>query len=176
MNGHTSTIASDRTQGLRADALWKSLFGSLVETRDDPAASLARLALGIMILPHGMQKMFGAFGGYGFEGTMGFFTETMGIPWVLAFLAIAAEFFGGLGLVTGLFGRVAALGVACTMIVAAATTHLQHGFFMNWSGAMPAGAEGWEFHLLAVGLAAVVLVHGSGSWSVDRALSRRFGD
>lgn len=149
-----------------------STVATILRTPADPAAAVARVALGVMILPHGMQKLFGAFGGYGFEGTMAFFTETMGIPWILALLAIAAEFFGGLGLITGLLGRVAALGVGSVMVVAALTSHLQHGFFMNWSGTLPAGAEGWEFHLLAVSLAAVVLIRGSGALSVDRLLAR----
>jgi putative oxidoreductase len=144
----------------------------VLSTPSDSAATIARLALGIMILPHGLQKTVGLFGGYGFEGTMGFFTETLGIPALFAFLAIAAEFAGGLGLILGLSGRIAALGVGSVMVVAALMSHVQHGFFMNWGGGMPAGAEGWEFHLLAVALAAIVLLRGSGSMSVDRLLTR----
>ena len=125
-----------------------------------------------MILPHGLQKAFGLFGGYGFEGTMGFFTQTLGIPVAFAFLAIAAEFAGGLGLILGLTGRIAAFGVGSVMVVAALMNHVQHGFFMNWGGGMPAGAEGWEFHLLAVALAAIVILRGSGALSLDRLLTR----
>jgi putative oxidoreductase len=144
-------------------------LAAVLSTPGDPTATVARLALGAMILPHGMQKLFGSFGGYGFGATMGFFTEGMGIPWVLAFLAIVAEFFGGLGLLVGLLGRVAALGVGSVMVVAA-MSHVQHGFFMNWSGALPPGSEGWEFHLLAVALAVIVVIRGSGAFSIDRAL------
>jgi putative oxidoreductase len=147
-------------------------IAAVIRTPADTPATIARLALGIMILPHGLQKAFGLFGGYGFEGTMGFFTQTLGIPALFAFLAITAEFAGGLGLILGLTGRIAAFGVGSVMVVAALMNHVQHGFFMNWGGGMPAGAEGWEFHLLAVALAAIVVVRGSGALSLDRLLTR----
>lgn len=143
----------------------------LLATPADPVATIARLALGVMIVPHGMQKLFGVFGGYGFTGTMQFFTGTLGIPWVLGLLAIVAEFFGGLGLISGLLGRLAALGVGSVMLVAALTSHVRNGFFMNWFGAQM--GEGIEFFILAIALALVVLVRGSGAWSVDRAVVRR---
>lgn len=169
----TSTTMDTRIATEAPDNSWiAAAWNAVVATPRDPAATVARVALGVMIVPHGMQKLFGAFGGYGFEGTMGFFTETMGIPWLFALLAIVAEFFGGLGLITGFLGRISALGVGSVMIVAALTTHLQNGFFMNWNGTMAAGAEGWEFHLLAAALAAVVVIRGSGALSVDRVLVR----
>ncbi len=143
----------------------------IIATPSDTTATVARLALGAMILPHGMQKLLGAFGGFGFSGTMGYLTDTVGVPWIFALLAIVAEFFGGLGLLVGLFGRVAALGVAGVMVVAVATTHLQNGFFMNWAGT--AAGEGWEFHLLAIALAIVVMIRGSGAGSLDRVLTRK---
>ncbi|HVS04184.1 MAG TPA: DoxX family protein [Thermoanaerobaculia bacterium] len=145
---------------------------ALFATPADPAATVARIALGAMILPHGMQKLFGAFGGYGFAGTMGYFTGALGIPWIFALLAIVAELFGGLGLLLGLAGRLAAFGVGTVMLVAALLSHAQAGFFMNWGGQLPAGQEGWEFHLLAVGLALVVILRGAGSLSADRAIAR----
>lgn len=131
---------------------------------------ILRLSLGIMILPHGLQKTFGMFGGYGFSGTMQFFTETMHIPWLFAFLAIAAEFAGGIGLILGLGTRVAALGVGITMLVAALTSHLEHGFFMNWFGNQK--GEGFEFHLLAVGIAIALVAKGGGALSLDRKNSQ----
>lgn len=143
----------------------------LIATTDDVGPVIARLVLGIVILPHGMQKVFGAFGGPGFTGTMQFFTGTMHIPYVFGVLAVAAEFLGGLGLIFGLFGRVAAFAVAVEMIVAVLTTHLQNGFFMNWFGAQK--GEGFEYHLLMVGLALIVMLNGSGAISLDRALSGR---
>lgn len=145
----------------------------LIATPADASATIARLALGIMILPHGLQKLFGLLGGYGFAGTMGYFTDTLGIPWIFAFLAIVAEFFGGLGLITGLLGRVAAFGVGATMLVGALMSHVQSGFFMNWGGQLPAGQEGFEFHILAIALALIVILRGSGAWSIDRLLTSR---
>ena len=139
----------------------------LLATTNDSIPLIARLVLGLVILPHGLQKTLGLFGGYGFEGTLGFMTS-QGIPAALAVLAIAAEAAGALGLVLGLFGRVASLGVASVMIVAALMVHRGH-FFMNWTGTQ--GGEGYEYHLLAIALAAIVLVRGSGRWSLDHLLA-----
>ena len=58
-------------------------------------------------------------------------------------------------------------------MVGAASTHFEHGFFMNWFGTLPAGAEGFEYHLLAMALSAVIVVAGSGAWSVDAWITRR---
>ena len=143
----------------------------LTRTDNGAAPLVARLTLGIVMFPHGAQMALGWFGGYGFAGTMGFFTGTMHIPATFAFLAIAAEFAGSLGLIAGLFSRVAAFGVASVMAVAVVTTHLANGFFMNWYGNQK--GEGFEYHLLALGLALIVLVCGAGAASVDGAISRR---
>lgn len=143
----------------------------LLSTTDSVAPTVARLTLGLVMFPHGAQKALGWFGGYGYSGTMGFFTGTMHIPAVFAFLAIAAEFAGSLALIAGFFSRVAALGIAGVMAVAIATTHLTNGFFMNWTGAQK--GEGFEYHLLALGLAAIVLVWGGGKGSVDGRLARK---
>lgn len=140
----------------------------LTKTNDSGAPLLARLALGIVMFPHGAQKLLGWFGGYGFTGTMGFFTGTMHIPAVFAFLAIAAEFFGSLGLIFGVLSRVAALGIASNMLVAIVMVHQANGFFVNWNGNQK--GEGIEYHLLAIGLALIVLVYGAGKASVDRYL------
>lgn len=165
MNAHTTTLTV-------TDSPFHLL--GVIATPADATATIARVALGVMILPHGMQKLFGVLGGYGFAGTMGYFTETLGIPWIFAFLVIVAEFFGGLGLITGLLGRVAALGVGATMVVGALMSHVQHGFFMNWGGQLAAGQEGFEFHILAVALALIVVLRGSGALSFDRLLTTRF--
>ncbi|MDB5096392.1 MAG: Membrane protein 2, distant similarity to thiosulfate:quinone oxidoreductase DoxD [Cyanobacteria bacterium RYN_339] len=143
----------------------------VLATSNDYAATVSRLALGAMILPHGMQKALGLFGGYGFAGTMQFFTQTMHIPAPFAALAIAAEFLGGLGLITGLFGRVAAFGVGFTMLMAALTVHLPNGFFMNWFGNQK--GEGVEFFILAIGLAVAVMIKGSGALSLDRLVANK---
>jgi putative oxidoreductase len=146
-----------------------SLFSSVVATSDTFAATALRLALGFMILPHGLQKTLGWFGGYGFKGTMGYLTGTVGAPWIFAFLAILAESIGGLMLITGFGTRFAALGLAGVMLVAAAQ-HRSNGFFMNWTGAQK--GEGIEFHLLALGMIVALLVLGGGKWSLDRLFTQ----
>ena len=146
-----------------------SLLQSLVATGDSFAATALRLALGIMILPHGLQKTLGWFGGYGFKGTMGYLTGTVGAPWIFAFLAILAESVGGVMLIAGFGTRVAALGLAGVMAVAA-YQHRSNGFFMNWTGAQK--GEGVEFHLLALGMIVALLILGGGKWSVDSLFAR----
>jgi putative oxidoreductase len=146
------------------------MFRKLISTSDDYTYTVVRLVMGIVFFAHGAQKMLGWFGGYGFSGTMGFFTQQMHIPAPFAFLAICAEFFGGLGLLAGLLGRVAAFGISMNMLVAIFTVHLPNGFFANWTGQQK--GEGFEFHLLAIALAFVVMVKGSGALSVDRWLSK----
>ena len=145
------------------------MFRKLLGTSDDWVTALMRLVLGVVFFAHGAQKMLGWFGGYGFSGTMGFFTHNMGIPALLAFLAIAAEFFGGIGLVLGLLSRVAAFGIAVNMVVAVLTVHLPNGLFMNWAGTQK--GEGFEYHLLAIALAVAIMVKGGGAASIDRALA-----
>ena len=146
-----------------------SLLSSLVATGESFAPTALRLALGVMILPHGLQKTLGWFGGYGFKGTMGYLTGTVGAPWIFALLAILAESVGGLMLLAGAGTRVAALSVGAVMVVAA-SQHWSNGFFMNWFGNQQ--GEGVEFFLLAVGIAVALLILGGGKFSVD-ALFRR---
>ena len=146
------------------------MFRKLVSTSDDYAITVARLVLGMVFFAHGAQKMLGWFGGYGFTGTMNFFTQMMHIPAPFAFLAICAEFFGGLGLIVGLLGRVAAFGIAMNMLVAILMVHIHYGFFVNWYGQQK--GEGFEYHLLAIALALVVMIKGAGALSIDRALSK----
>ena len=141
----------------------------LLLTTNDPALTVGRIILGIVFFAHGAQKALGWFGGPGFSGMMAGF-EHSGIPVVFAFLAICAEFLGGLGLLMGLLGRVAAFGVMCNMVVAVLTVHLHQGFFMNWTGQK--GGEGFEFHLLALALGFILLVRGSGPLSIDHFLTR----
>jgi putative oxidoreductase len=130
-----------------------------------------RLVLGVVFFAHGAQKMLGWFGGFGFSGTMGFFTGTMHIPAPFAFLAICAEFFGGMGLIIGLLTRIAAFGIATNMVVAVATVHRAFGFFMNWTGTQK--GEGFEYHLLVLAIAACLMIRGAGAFSVDHALSAK---
>lgn len=128
-----------------------------------------RLILGIVFFAHGAQKALGWFGGGGFNGTMAMF-EGRGVPAVFAFLAIMAEWLGGLGLILGFLSRIAAFGILCNMLVAIATVHARNGLFMNWSGNQR--GEGFEYHLLAIAIAVTIIVEGAGAFSVDHALTR----
>jgi putative oxidoreductase len=141
----------------------------LFATDESIATAILRLVLGIVFFAHGAQKTFGWFGGFGFSGTMAFFTGTMHIPSPLAFLAIAAEFFGGLGLILGFLTRIAAFGIGVTIAVAIATVSGHVGFFMNWFGTQR--GEGYEYHLLVLAMTTFLMIRGPGAFSVDRALS-----
>ena len=145
------------------------MFKNLLGTRDDAVLAFMRVMLGIVFFPHGAQKVLGWFGGYGFSGTMAFFTTQAHIPALFAFLAICAEFFGSLGLIFGFLTRIAAFGIAMNMTVAVLMIHRHVGFFMNWYGNQK--AEGYEYHLLALALAISIMIRGAGAFSVDRALS-----
>ena len=138
---------------------------------------ILRLVLGVVFFAHGAQKMLGWFGGYGFHGTMGFFGH-LGMPASVAFLVICTEFFGGLGLIVGLLTRIAALGIGVEMIGAIFMVHLPNGFFMNWAGNQK--GEGFEYHLLAIAIAATLLLRGSGKvfggWCVELITTRREWD
>jgi putative oxidoreductase len=138
-------------------------------TDDSAATAILRVVLGIVFFAHGAQKMLGWFGGFGFAGTMGFFTGMMHIPAPLAFLAIGAEFFGGIGLILGFLTRIAAFGIGVNMLVAIMTVHHTFGFFMNWAGTQK--GEGFEFHLLALAIVAFLMIRGGGAFSIDRLLT-----
>jgi len=141
-------------------------------TDDNSSILLAqRIALGLVVLPHGAQKLLGWFGGYGFAGTMGFFTDVMGLPWLVAFLVILAESVGSVMLIAGLGTRLAALGLSLVMAGAVLTTHLQHGIFMNWFGTQ--AGEGFEFHLLALALSIPIVIWGGGRHALDTQLWQR---
>jgi putative oxidoreductase len=143
----------------------------LLATVNDNTLTLMRLVLGVVFFLHGSQKMLGSFGGFGFSGTMQAFTGMMHIPAPFAFLAICAEFFGGLGLILGLLARVAAFGIAVNMIVAVLMVHLPNGPFMNWYGNQK--GEGYEYHLLALALAIPIIIRGAGAFSVDGLLASK---
>jgi putative oxidoreductase len=145
------------------------MFRKLLATSNDWSLTVLRLVTGIVFFMHGAQKMLGWFGGYGFSGTMGFFTKMMHIPAPFAVLAILAEFLGGLGLIVGALARIAAFGIAVNMLVATLMVHAQNGFFMNWTGQQK--GEGFEYHLLAIAIAIVLMVRGAGAFSVDQAFS-----
>ena len=145
------------------------MFRKLIATDDNPATLILRLVFGVVFFAHGAQKLLGWFGGPGFSGTMGMFTGYLHIPVPLAFLAIAAEFLGGLGLILGFLTRIAAFGIAVNMLVAIATVHHSYGFFMNWTGTQK--GEGFEYHLLVLAITAYLIIRGAGALSVDRAIA-----
>ncbi len=147
------------------------MFNKLLKTENDAATMMLRVLLGIVFFPHGMQKLLGIYGGPGFAGALHMFTTNLGIPAVFAVLAILAEGLGSLGLLTGLFTRVAAFGITVNMIVAVKMIHWQNGFYMNWMGNQK--GEGFEFHLLAIAIGIALMIRGGGMWSVDRLIAKK---
>ncbi len=131
-----------------------------------------RLTLAVVFFPHGAQKALGWFGGPGLSATMAYFAKA-GFPPLLAALDIVAEFLGPIALFFGFLTRVAAFGIFSVMAVAVWTVHRHVGFFMNWYGQMPAGKEGYEYHLLALAISFAVIVRGAGLLSIDGAIARR---
>jgi len=144
----------------------KTFFG----TDDAWTGLILRVMLGLVMLPHGAQKLLGLFGGYGFAGTMGAFTQN-GMPWIVAFLVIMGESLGALGLIVGFLTRFAAFGIFCIMVGAIFIVHLPYGFFMNWFGKQ--AGEGFEYHLLVIGMSIVLMIAGAGRWSVDGLIAGR---
>ena len=168
------TTASISTTNLTSQSISTergSLLRHAFSTTAGWSSTVARLVLAVVMFPHGAQKLLGWFGGYGFAGTLGFLTDKMGLPKPLAASVILIEFGAPLLLLTGLGTRFAALGIGAVMIGAIATVHASQGFFMNWSGTQ--AGEGFEYHLLALGLVAVLLVQGGGFMSLDRLLASR---
>lgn len=133
-------------------------------------ALIARLAIGIVIFPHGAQKLFGWFGGYGFGGTMGFLTGTVGLPSILAVLVILIESIGALFVLTGFLTRIAAFGILVQFIGVMLKVHTANGFFMNWGGNQK--GEGIEYFLLLFALSIILLLTGGGKASIDAAITK----
>ena len=132
---------------------------------------VVRLALGAVLLPHGMQKALGLFGGYGFAGTVGFF-QSMGMPFIIGTLVILAEFIGSIGVIIGLGSRFMAASILLTMSGAMVLGgHINNGFFMNWFGVQK--GEGIEYFILMIGLALAVVIGGSGKFSFDNLISKK---
>ncbi len=162
-----TSLAADHYDNLTSGIGYR-LTRTLLATENTSLLTILRVALGVVILPHGLQKTIGWFGGHGFTGTMNGFTS-MGIPAILAFLVILAESAGAVALITGFTTRIAAFGIGATMAVAA-FMHKANGFFMNWSGQQK--GEGFEFHILAVAIAVVLMIGGAGRFSLDRAIAK----
>ena len=148
-------------------------------TDDSTTHLIIRIILGLVIFFHGAQKLFGWFGGHGFDGTMGFFTQKLGVPALVAFLVIIGESFGALGLITGFLTRLSAAGVVCIMMGAIVLVHKGNGIFMNWSGQLTnweerVTVEGFEYHLLALAIAIPLILYGGGKFSVDQIIEKKF--
>jgi putative oxidoreductase len=148
---HTITIPRAFQRLLASDAGWGPLA--------------LRLPIGIIFVAHGAQKLFGAFGGYGLEGT-GQFMASLGLApgYVMALLAGSAEFFGGLALLFGVLVRPAAAALAFAMLVAIFSVHVDKGLFM--------ANNGYEFALALLAASVSLLVSGAGRLSVDATLAR----
>ncbi|RIA09733.1 putative oxidoreductase [Flavobacteriaceae bacterium MAR_2010_72] len=138
----------------------------IFNTSESLAPLVTRLVLGLVIFPHGAQKLLGWFGGYGFSGTMGFFTDTKGLPWIIGFLVIILESFGALALISGFATRIVAVLYVILALGIVFTSHIQHGFFMNWYGNQQ--GEGYEFFILWIGMAISLIITGSGKYAIDR--------
>jgi putative oxidoreductase len=149
------------------------MMQNFFKTDQSVASMILRVTLGVVIFVHGAQKLFGWFGGNGFDGTMGFFTNAMHLPWLVAFLVIIGESVGSLGLIAGLFTRFTAASFIVIMLGAIVTVHWPQGFFMNWSGQQQ--GEGFEYHLLVIGMSAALVLTGGGAWSLDRVIARWLG-
>jgi putative oxidoreductase len=140
----------------------------IFRTNNDWTGVIIRLTTGLILFPHGAQKMLGLFGGFGFSGEMDFLTGTVHLSWLIAFLVIIIEFVGSLAFIVGFASRVWAVLTIILMFGIIVSTHLDNGFFMNWFGNQK--GEGYEYHLLVIGLCLATLCNGSGKLSIDRAL------
>lgn len=146
---------------------------ALFRTDDSWSPVVLRVMLAAVMFPHGAQKLLGWYGGHGFEGTLGFFTQQMGLPWIVAFLVIIGESLGSLALAAGLLTRFTSASFIVIMLGAIVTVHWPQGFFMNWFGQQQ--GEGFEYHLLVIGMSAALVLTGGGAWSLDRVIARWLG-
>ncbi len=144
------------------------MLNNILSAQNDYTGLILRLSLGGVILPHGAQKLFGLFGGYGFSGTMQFFTDVIHLPWLVGFGVIVLETLGALLLIAGFGSRILAALMALLMTGIIFSVHLENGFFMNWFGNQK--GEGIEYFLLAIGLAVSIVFNGAGAYSIDRLL------
>lgn len=141
----------------------------ILKTNSSIAPLIVRVFLGLVIFPHGAQKLTGWFGGYGFIGTMQYFTESEGLPWIVGFTVILVEFFGALSLILGFAVRFWSLAMAAVM-AGVIFTNFNDFFFMNWFGTQP--EEGMEFFLLAIGMSGSLVYSGAGAFSIDGQLQK----
>jgi putative oxidoreductase len=144
------------------------MFREFLKTDNSPAQLFIRLALGVVIFPHGSQKILGWFGGPGITKTLQAF-EGMGFPAWSVVLLMGVEFLGSALLICGFLTRVWAIGIGVSITICMFLNHVQNGFFMNWLGQQK--GEGFEYHILVIGICLALLVKGGGAISVDRKLA-----
>lgn len=150
----------------------KSALKKLLQTNAaDTTAFIIRVVTAVVIFPHGAQKLLGWFGGYGYSGTMGYFTDSLNIPYILGLLVILLESVGALLLIAGLGTRIVSSGLLIVMLSAFLMVHINNGFFMNWFGNQ--NGEGAEYFILIITLLALSVIKGGGKFSVDNALAKR---
>jgi len=149
----------------------RTYINRLTATQPDLTPLILRIVFAIVLWPHGAQLLLGCFGGYGFSGTMQYFTTQAGLPSFIAFLVIFLQFFGSLFILLGLFTRLFAFASLILFIGMIVTVHQQFGFFMNWYGNMK--GEGFEYHLLVIGLLLCLTIAGAGKASLDALISER---
>jgi putative oxidoreductase len=147
------------------------MWHKITTTTATPVALVLRITLALIMLPHGLQLLLGWFGGAGFKATMAMFTQYMHLPWIVALGSILITSLGSFALLVGFWGRIMAFLEGLFLLGALLSVHLSYGFFMNWSGKN--GGEGFEYHLLGIGIAIALVILGSGSFSADLALQRK---
>ena len=143
-----------------------SLIQTITKTTSGVASTILRIPVGLILMAHGAQKLFGMFGGHGLEGT-GQFMASRGLEpgYLMALLAGSAEFFGGLALVIGLLVRPASAVIAFTMVMAIFSVHIANGLFM--------ANNGYEYALTLLIVAMSLVFSGAGALSVDKVLSSK---
>lgn len=166
---YTDVVGAPRVR-VRGPSVLERFFA----TRHGIDALVGRILLGVAMFPHGAQKVLGWWGGHGLNATIAAMSQTLHIPPALVICDIVAEFLGAIGLVFGFLTRLCALGILVVMIVAVVMVHGHNGFFMNWFGDKP--SEGYEYHLVAMGLAFMLMFRGAGSLSIDRAIGERIAE
>lgn len=164
MNLETTLPGEHVARARRALSQWLS-------ARQQWAPLTLRLPFGVIFFAHGAQKVLGWFGGYGWHGTMQYFTQSLHIPAPVAAIAILVELLGGLALLAGVFTRCAALLAAVEMLVAAILVHLPNGFFLNWMNE-PNKGHGIEYNVALIGASLALMLLGGGRLSVDEAFRK----
>jgi len=147
------------------------MFNKIIDTKPGIVPAIIRIVLGCVLFAHGAQKMLGWFGGGGFSNTMQYFTGGGHMHYITALFVILIEFFGSLMLIFGALTRVAALGVFGLFTGIIYNVAFANGFFMNWGGTQK--GEGFEYHLLVLGMALALMIAGGGSFSIDRKFSSK---